>query len=199
MFLARNWHNSFCEKSRGNRWNQYMCTISYRGRIYWAGNFTQRSLAFLPSDYVFFETSSTTPYQIRRIEELNKVSNLFEYFHCFTQSLIGATRGTRSRRVFLIPFRAANVPHEWLHCHDLSVYHLHFQTPNGNVEAKVVCFYRRRDISSSLTLLADKHQSEYINCPWPEIPWIGKPKLRLKTMISCWFWIENLVFKPVTL
>ncbi|ELT98598.1 hypothetical protein CAPTEDRAFT_184591, partial [Capitella teleta] len=55
-------------------------------------------------DYVFFETSSTTPYQIRRIEELNK-------------------------------------------------------TPNGNVEAKVMCFYRRRDISSSLIMLADKHQS----------------------------------------
>lgn len=55
-------------------------------------------------DYVYFETSSTTPYQIRRIEELNK-------------------------------------------------------TPNGNVEAKVMCFYRRRDISSSLTLLADKHQN----------------------------------------
>ncbi|KAL3874853.1 hypothetical protein ACJMK2_037813 [Sinanodonta woodiana] len=55
-------------------------------------------------DYVFFETSSTAPYQIRRIEELNK-------------------------------------------------------TPNGNVEAKVMCFYRRRDISSSLTLLADKHQN----------------------------------------
>lgn len=55
-------------------------------------------------DYVFFETASTAPYQIRRIEELNK-------------------------------------------------------TPNGNVEAKVMCFYRRRDISSSLTLLADKHQN----------------------------------------
>lgn len=54
-------------------------------------------------DYVYFETSSTTPYQIRRIEELNK-------------------------------------------------------TPNGNVEAKVMCFYRRRDISSSLIQLADKHQ-----------------------------------------
>lgn len=55
-------------------------------------------------DYVYFETSSTAPYQIRRIEELNK-------------------------------------------------------TPNGNVEAKVMCFYRRRDISSSLIMLADKHQS----------------------------------------
>lgn len=55
-------------------------------------------------DYVYFETSSSSPYQIRRIEELNK-------------------------------------------------------TPNGNVEAKVMCFYRRRDISSSLILLADKHQS----------------------------------------
>lgn len=55
-------------------------------------------------DYVYFETSSTSPFQIRRIEELNK-------------------------------------------------------TPNGNVEAKVMCFYRRRDISSSLIMLADKHQS----------------------------------------
>merc|ERR1712150_70912 len=33
------------------------------------------------------------------------------------------------------------------------------KTPNGNVEAKVMCFYRRRDISSSLIVLADKHQS----------------------------------------
>ncbi|RXG68151.1 Metastasis-associated protein MTA1 [Armadillidium vulgare] len=54
-------------------------------------------------NYVYFETSSTSPYQIRRIEELNK-------------------------------------------------------TPNGNVEAKVMCFYRRRDVSSSLIILADKHQ-----------------------------------------
>lgn len=59
-------------------------------------------------DHVFFETASTAPYQIRRIEELNK-------------------------------------------------------TPNGNVEAKVMCFYRRRDISSSLTLLADKHQNGSID------------------------------------
>ncbi|XP_014677878.1 PREDICTED: metastasis-associated protein MTA3-like [Priapulus caudatus] len=54
-------------------------------------------------DYVFFETSSTSPYLIRRIEELNK-------------------------------------------------------TPSGNVEAKVMCFYRRRDISPALLMLADKHQ-----------------------------------------
>ncbi|XP_051052667.1 metastasis-associated protein MTA1 isoform X5 [Phodopus roborovskii] len=53
-------------------------------------------------DYVYFENSSSNPYLIRRIEELNK-------------------------------------------------------TANGNVEAKVVCFYRRRDISSSLIALADKH------------------------------------------
>ncbi|KAK8748742.1 hypothetical protein OTU49_015970 [Cherax quadricarinatus] len=59
-------------------------------------------------DYVYFETSSTSPYQIRRIEELNK-------------------------------------------------------TPNGNVEAKVMCFYRRRDISSSLIMLADKHQNGHGN------------------------------------
>lgn len=34
------------------------------------------------------------------------------------------------------------------------------QTASGNVEAKVVCFYRRRDISHSLIQLADKHASE---------------------------------------
>lgn len=55
-------------------------------------------------DYVFFETSSTSPFLIRRIEELNK-------------------------------------------------------TQTGNVEAKVMCFYRRRDISGGLLMLADKHQS----------------------------------------
>uniref|UniRef100_A0A347ZJD0 Putative MTA isoform B n=1 Tax=Reticulitermes speratus TaxID=60591 RepID=A0A347ZJD0_9NEOP len=54
-------------------------------------------------DYVYFETSSTSPYQIRRIEELNK-------------------------------------------------------TPNGNVEAKVMCFFRRRDLPNTLIMLADKHQ-----------------------------------------
>ncbi|XP_072436777.1 metastasis-associated protein MTA3 isoform X3 [Chiloscyllium punctatum] len=56
-------------------------------------------------DYVYFENSSSNPYLIRRIEELNK-------------------------------------------------------TPSGNVEAKVVCFYRRRDISNSLIVLADKHAKE---------------------------------------
>uniref|UniRef100_A0A8C4Q708 Metastasis associated 1 family member 3 n=1 Tax=Eptatretus burgeri TaxID=7764 RepID=A0A8C4Q708_EPTBU len=56
-------------------------------------------------DYVFFENSSSNPYLVRRIEELNK-------------------------------------------------------TPNGNVEAKVVCFFRRRDISSNLIALADKHSNE---------------------------------------
>ncbi|RXN01728.1 Metastasis-associated protein MTA3, partial [Acipenser ruthenus] len=35
-----------------------------------------------------------------------------------------------------------------------------FQTTNGNVEAKVVCFYRRRDISNSLIQLADKHAKD---------------------------------------
>ncbi|NXN72741.1 MTA3 protein, partial [Himantopus himantopus] len=60
---------------------------------------------FFIADYVYFENSSSNPYLIRRIEELNK-------------------------------------------------------TANGNVEAKVVCFYRRRDISNSLIMLADKHAKE---------------------------------------
>uniref|UniRef100_A0A8C6U0X3 Metastasis associated 1 n=1 Tax=Neogobius melanostomus TaxID=47308 RepID=A0A8C6U0X3_9GOBI len=36
------------------------------------------------------------------------------------------------------------------------------KTANGNVEAKVVCFYRRRDISGTLIALADKHASEQV-------------------------------------
>uniref|UniRef100_A0A1B6FNZ1 Metastasis-associated protein MTA3 n=1 Tax=Cuerna arida TaxID=1464854 RepID=A0A1B6FNZ1_9HEMI len=80
-------------------------------------------------DYVYFETSSTSPYQIRRIEELNK-------------------------------------------------------TPNGNVEAKVMCFFRRRDLPNTLIMLADKHQmasaeespvsmklkKTYLKAPSPEEP-----------------------------
>ncbi|XP_078490676.1 MTA protein isoform X1 [Ciona intestinalis] len=34
------------------------------------------------------------------------------------------------------------------------------KTSSGNVEAKVICFYRRRDISNSLLLLADKHAKD---------------------------------------
>uniref|UniRef100_A0A8C9DSX5 Metastasis associated 1 family member 2 n=1 Tax=Prolemur simus TaxID=1328070 RepID=A0A8C9DSX5_PROSS len=57
-------------------------------------------------DYVYFENSSSNPYLVRRIEELNK-------------------------------------------------------TANGNVEAKVVCLFRRRDISSSLNNLADSNAREF--------------------------------------
>uniref|UniRef100_A0AAY4BTU1 Metastasis associated 1 n=1 Tax=Denticeps clupeoides TaxID=299321 RepID=A0AAY4BTU1_9TELE len=38
------------------------------------------------------------------------------------------------------------------------------KTANGNVEAKVVCFYRRRDISNSLITLADKHLLSVCGC-----------------------------------
>lgn len=62
---------------------------------------------FFFADYVYFEASSNSPYQIRRIEELNK-------------------------------------------------------TPSGNVEAKVMCFYRRRDLPNPLVQLADKHQSKFL-------------------------------------
>lgn len=41
--------------------------VSYR-------KFNDEMFFFFP-DYVYFETSSTSPYQIRRIEELNKVKN----------------------------------------------------------------------------------------------------------------------------
>lgn len=63
-------------------------------------------------DYVYFENSSSNPYLVRRIEELNK-------------------------------------------------------TANGNVEAKVVCLFRRRDISGSLNSLADSNASECLCTPSP--------------------------------
>ncbi|XP_044127663.1 metastasis-associated protein MTA1-like isoform X1 [Bufo gargarizans] len=78
-------------------------------------------------DYVYFENSSSNPFLIRRIEELNK-------------------------------------------------------TANGNVEAKVVCFYRRRDISSTLISLADKHaremEEEMENPEMVDLPEKSKHQLR---------------------
>ncbi|CAH8443264.1 unnamed protein product [Heterobilharzia americana] len=53
-------------------------------------------------DFVYFESSATAPYQIRRIDELNK-------------------------------------------------------TPTGAVEAKVACYYRRRDVSNALINQAEKY------------------------------------------
>ena len=38
------------------------------------------------------------------------------------------------------------------------------QTASGTVEAKVTCFYRRRDLSSALIALADKHHSKQTFC-----------------------------------
>ena len=41
-----------------------------------------------------------------------------------------------------------------------SVKNVFFNEIQGNVAAKVVSFYRRRDISNSLTHLADKHAND---------------------------------------
>uniref|UniRef100_A0AAX7T8H6 Metastasis associated 1 family, member 2 n=1 Tax=Astatotilapia calliptera TaxID=8154 RepID=A0AAX7T8H6_ASTCA len=68
--------------------------------------FTASDSLLFVSDYVYFENSSSNPYLIRRIEELNK-------------------------------------------------------TANGNVEAKVVCLFRRRDISGNLNTLADSNAREF--------------------------------------
>ncbi|CAH8826737.1 unnamed protein product [Trichobilharzia szidati] len=56
-------------------------------------------------DFVYFESSATAPYQIRRIDELNK-------------------------------------------------------TPTGAVEAKVACYYRRRDVSNTLINQAEKYYGD---------------------------------------
>ncbi|XP_028994135.1 metastasis-associated protein MTA1 [Betta splendens] len=56
------------------------------------------------------------------------------------------------------------------------------KTANGNVEAKVVCFYRRRDISSTLIALADKHarelEEEMENSEMADLPEKQKHQLR---------------------
>lgn len=44
---------------------------------------------------------------------------------------------------------------------DLNCFIPCIQTANGNVEAKVVCLFRRRDISGNLNTLADSNASEY--------------------------------------
>jgi len=48
----------------------------------------------------------------------------------------------------------------YLECDDILVFAVLLQTASGTVEAKVTCFYRRRDLSSALIALADKHHSK---------------------------------------
>lgn len=57
------------------------------------------------------------------------------------------------------------------------------QTANGNVEAKVVCFYRRRDISSTLIALADKHASESRPLPRGRLPPALGPPLPCRVLL----------------
>ncbi|XP_023699247.1 metastasis-associated protein MTA2-like [Paramormyrops kingsleyae] len=75
-------------------------------------------------DYVYFENSSSNPYLIRRIEELNK-------------------------------------------------------TANGNVEAKVLCLFRRRDLSGALNNLADNGAREFEEeTQQPSLPEAQKHQLK---------------------
>lgn len=92
---------------------------------------------FSSPDYVYFENSSSNPYLVRRIEELNKV-----------RSQLPGLGGSQS------PVDVGVSP-----CH-LLTFVPPPQTANGNVEAKVVCLFRRRDISSSLNSLADSNARE---------------------------------------
>ncbi|KAG5447831.1 Metastasis-associated protein mta3, partial [Clonorchis sinensis] len=84
-------------------------------------------------DFVYFEVSASAPYQIRKIEELNKTST-------------------------------------------------------GAVEAKVVCFYRRRDLSVNLVQLADKHQKDLStttdNSTHSDIPQIRHRELFLSRQLE---------------
>ena len=57
----------------------------------------------------------------------------------------------------------------WLH--DVSVCAILLQTASGTVEAKVTCFYRRRDLSSALIALADKHHSKQ-TCDSLHMVWV---------------------------
>jgi metastasis-associated protein MTA len=66
-------------------------------------------------DYVYLESSSTSPYTIGRIEELNRLAN-------------------------------------------------------GNVETKILCFFRRRDIPAPLLVLADKHDTGIVGKTGDKLP-----------------------------
>lgn len=118
---------------------------------------------FFFSDYVYFETSSTSPYLIRRIEELNKVGEIYD-FHlhfCCCFILLDSFR-TRCSADLQLRTRSIVFLFSVSMLGRLLIWTTHlFQTPNGNVEAKVMCFYRRRDISNSLIVLADKHHSKF--------------------------------------
>lgn len=57
----------------------------------------------------------------------------------------------------------------------------------GNVEAKVMCFYRRRDLPNPLVQLADKHQREYRN-PVPPKP---HPYLALRLPLSVYIYCQQ--------
>ena len=56
------------------------------------------------------------------------------------------------------------------------------QTANGNVEAKVVCLFRRRDISGNLNTLADSNASE---CRLPQSSLIES---LISPLILIWVW-----------
>lgn len=86
-----------------------------------------RIFLFFCSDYVYFETYPAAPYQIRRIEELNK-------------------------------------------------------TLSGAVEAKVTCFFRRRDLPRSLLKIADQAERQSKICKIYE-----KKKYSTRTIYKSFF------------
>ncbi|VDN04380.1 unnamed protein product [Thelazia callipaeda] len=90
-------------------------------------------------DFVYFELSSAAPYQIRKIEELNKKVKFYNSSNFLVISLLA--------NLCFYYFSAICVL-----CKKL----LLFQTQSGNVEAKVSCFYRRRDLPTSLLKVADR-------------------------------------------
>uniref|UniRef100_G3N6V3 Metastasis associated 1 family, member 2 n=1 Tax=Gasterosteus aculeatus aculeatus TaxID=481459 RepID=G3N6V3_GASAC len=66
------------------------------------------------------------------------------------------------------------------------------KTANGNVEAKVVCLFRRRDISGNLNTLADSNASEYETQSSPRLPPFSDPCRRQS--LSSTFWSINALF-----
>nr|XP_057912316.1 metastasis-associated protein MTA1 isoform X2 [Doryrhamphus excisus] len=132
-------------------------------------------------DYVYFENSSSNPLLIRRIEELNKTANgnVEAKVVCFYRR-----RDISSTLIALADKHANYVYFENSSSNPLLIRRIEElnKTANGNVEAKVVCFYRRRDISSTLIALADKHarelEEEMENPEMADLPEKQKHQLR---------------------
>ncbi|KAL0621076.1 hypothetical protein AAY473_009403 [Plecturocebus cupreus] len=91
-------------------------------------------------------------------------------------------------------FSLFSLPNSWgyrcvaLHLANFSIFNRD-RTASGNVEAKVVCFYRRRDISNTLIMLADKHAK---GLDLAVLPWLESAVAQSWLTATLTFWAQAI-------